>query len=73
MSAGSGHTCPGTAKHVSAHSALPFQQLSFHIVSEKDQSDPSSCFMVMSCVCVCAVLGLELRAYTFSHSTNPFL
>jgi hypothetical protein len=25
------------------------------------------------CVCVCVVLGLELRAFTLSHSTSPFL
>jgi hypothetical protein len=24
------------------------------------------------CVCVCVVLGFELRAYTLSHSTSPF-
>jgi hypothetical protein len=23
--------------------------------------------------CVCVVLGFELRAYTLSHSTSPFL
>jgi hypothetical protein len=25
------------------------------------------------CVCVCVVLGLELRAYTSSYSASPFL
>jgi hypothetical protein len=31
-------------------------------------------FVLCMCVCVCTrtVLGLELRAYTLSHSTSPF-
>jgi hypothetical protein len=28
---------------------------------------------VCLCVSVCAVLGFELRAFTLSHSTSPFL
>jgi hypothetical protein len=28
---------------------------------------------VLGCVCVYVVLEFELRAYTLSHSTNPFL
>jgi hypothetical protein len=42
-------------------------------VSETSLLESAHFVCVCVCVCVCVVLGLELRAFTLSHSTSPFL